>query len=289
MKTSHVIGLVAGLALAGAVQTASAQSKAEIQQMDRNGDGVVTRAEWQGPAGAFRLHDTNKDGQLSGTEVFEDRDRGRGRHADQNFDDWTPRGFSELDRNGDNRLTRREWQFNRESFDLADRNHDNIVSRGEFLNAARQVGNRNGIGVERFRDFDVNNDGLIERNEWRDADVAFRNLDRNHDNRITREEFREFRDVAGTSGTVANRNYDWSDNNPYRSNPYMAGYERGWLEGKAAGREDRDRNQGWDLEGQRELEQADSGYDTRFGSKVLYQEGYRDAFRIAYGEGWDRR
>jgi Ca2+-binding EF-hand superfamily protein len=287
MKISHVIGL-AGLALAGAVQTASAQSKAEIQQMDRNGDGVVTRAEWQGPAGAFRLHDTNKDGQLSGTEVFDARERGR-RNVDQNFDDWTPRAFSELDRNGDNRLTRREWQFNRELFDLADLNHDNIVSRVEFLNAARQVGNQNRNGVDRFRDFDVNNDGLIERNEWRDADVAFRNLDRNRDNRITREEFREFREVAATSGTIANPNDDRYNNNAYRSNAYMAGYERGWSEGKAAGREDRDRNQGWDLDGQRELEQADSGYDARFGSRALYQEGYRDGFRGAYGEGWDRR
>ena len=132
--------------------------------------------------------------------------------------------------------------------------------------------------------------GLVaERHEWRDPDVAFRNRDRNRDNRITREEFREFRDVAGTSGTIANPNNDWSNNNPYRSNPYMAGYERGWAEGQAAGREDRDRNQGWDLDGQRELEQADSGYDTRFGSRALYQEGYRDGFRGAYGDGWYRR
>jgi EF hand domain-containing protein len=212
MTSSRLITLMAGLALAGAAQTASAQSKIEIQQMDRNRDGVVTRAEWQGPAGAFRLHDTNKDGVLSGNEVFE--------------------------------------------------------------------GGRNRNRVERFRDFDINNDGVITRNEWRDSFATFRSLDRNRDNRISRVEFRDFSDVAGTSGR---------DNRGDFANAYMAGYERGWSEGHAAGREDRDRNQGWDLEGQRELEMADSGYNARFGSRAQYQEGYRDGFRAAYGEGWDRR
>lgn len=212
MSSSRLITLMAGLALAGAAQTASAQSKIEIQQMDRNHDGVVTRAEWQGPAGAFRLHDTNKDGVLSGNEVFE---AGRNRNR-----------------------------------------------------------------VDRFRDYDINNDGVITRNEWHNSFATFRSLDRNRDNRISRAEFRDFGDVAGTSGR---------DNRGEFANAYMAGYERGWSEGHAAGREDRDRNQGWDLEGQRELELADSGYNARFGSRAQYQEGYRDGFRAAYGEGWDRR
>lgn len=211
MNSSRVIVLMAGLALVGGIQAASAQSKTEIQQMDRNHDGVVTRVEWPGPDGAFRLHDTNKDGVLSGNEVW---DNGRNRN------------------------------------------------RGD-----------------RFRDFDINGSGFITRNEWHDSFATFRALDRNRDNRISRFEFREFRDVAGTSG--------WDDRT--FPNAYMAGYERGWAEGHAAGREDRDRNQGWDLDGQRELESADSGYVARFGARAQYQQGYRDGFRAAYPEGWDRR
>src|SRR5206468_2423023 len=123
MASSRLIVVMAGLAFSAATaHSALAQSKTEIQQMDRNGDGVVTRAEWQGPDGAFRLHDTNKDGVLSGTEVFDNRDRGR-----QAFTDWTPRGFAELDRNRDNRLTWKEWRFDRQSFELADRDRDNVV------------------------------------------------------------------------------------------------------------------------------------------------------------------
>ena len=219
MNRSRAIVLMAGLALAAGAQSALAQSKTEIQRMDRDADGVVTRAEWQGQAGAFRLHDSNKDNVLSAGEVW---------------DNWTP------DRN--NRL-------------------------------------------DRFGELDLNNDGAIARNEWRDSVVAFRNLDRNRDNRISRVEFRQFREVTGTAGTAATD--DW--NGRTFANAYMAGYERGWSEGKVAGREDRDRNQGWDLDGQRELETADSGYDARFGSRAQYQQGYRDGFRSAYGEGWERR
>ena len=212
MRPSRVIMTMAGLALIAGAETASAQSKIEIQQMDRNRDGIVTRAEWQGPDGAFRLHDTNKDGVLSGNEVW-DANRGNNR-------------------------------------------------------------------VDRFRDFDVNNDGVITRNEWHDTYVPFRTLDRNRDNRISRFEFRSFRDETGTAGRDDRGNFQ---------NAYMAGYERGWAEGLIAGREDHVRNQGWDLDGQRELESADSGFNPRFGLRAQYQEGYRDGFRAAYTEGWFRR
>jgi hypothetical protein len=61
---------------------------------------------------------------------------------------------------------------------------------------------------------------------------------------------------------------------------------RGVVEARAQAREDRVRNQGYDPEGQRELETADSGYDPRFGPKAEYQAGYRDGWRRGYPEGW---
>ena len=65
-----------------------------------------------------------------------------------------------------------------------------------------------------------------------------------------------------------------------------AGYERGQTEGIQAGREDKPR--GWDLEGQRELETADSGYQPRMGDRAEYQAGYRAGFRRGYREGFGR-
>ena len=60
------------------------------------------------------------------------------------------------------------------------------------------------------------------------------------------------------------------------------------IEGRQAGREERLNNRAWDLEGQTELEQADSGYQPGMGPRADYQAGYREAFRRAYREGWDQ-
>ena len=71
---------------------------------------------------------------------------------------------------------------------------------------------------------------------------------------------------------------------PQQSVAYRAGYERGRQEGIQAGKEDKPR--GWDLEGQRELETADSGYEPRMGDRAEYQTGYRTGFRSGYREGF---
>jgi hypothetical protein len=133
---------------------------------------------------------------------------------------------------------------------------------------------------DRFRDFDRNHDGVISRSEWRDSMAEFRALDRNRDNLISRAEFRDFQGVAGTSGRTYPRTF---------ANAYMAGYEHGWADGHFAGRSDRDGNRRWNVERRRELRLAESGYEARFGSRAQFQAGYRDGFRAAYGEGWDRR
>jgi len=173
-----------------------------FQLMDRNHDRVIARSEWQGSDQAFRIHDWDGDGVLSGDEVRLGAD------------------------------------------------HDRI---------------------ERFVRLDSDRDGAIVLNEWDRSRPAFDRRDLNRDGRITREEFNGL-GAVGTSGT--------------RSTAYDAGFERGVQEGRAQAREDRVRNQPYDVEGQRELETADSGYDTRFGPKAEYQAGYRAGWRSGYPEGW---
>jgi hypothetical protein len=116
----------------------------------------------------------------------------------------------------------------------------------------------------------MNRNAVIEQGEWHWSANSFRERDTNRDGRLTRAEF------AGDEQQVNQRP------------AYKAGYDRGLTEGRAAGREDRERNQGWDLEGQRELESADSGYEARLGPKAEYQAGYREGFRRGYREGWGR-
>jgi Ca2+-binding EF-hand superfamily protein len=296
-----------------------------FQEMDRNNDRVIARSEWQGSDQSFKVHDWDGDGVLSGDEVRVGAERA-GRGADDldfdapdreyRFDDWTTKGFASLDHNRDGRVAREEWHFDRETFRRADHNNDGAISRAEFLGtdavdddrAERFVDldiDRNGqisrtewhgslrrfeamdanhdgavtrvemlgaeLPPELFSSVDVNRDGAIELNEWHWSRAAFDRRDLNHDARITREEFKGPAPV-GTSGT--------------QGAAYKAGYDRGETEARAQAREDRVRNQGYDAEGQRELETADSGYEPRFGPKADYQAGYRAGWRRGYPEGW---
>jgi hypothetical protein len=159
--------------------------------MDANGDGVVTRAEWNGSARSFALHDWNGNSRLSGDEVrFGARPpvtggRGRGRggqQADASLS-WTEAQFRQLDRNGDSRIARGEWRYDVEDFARVDRNGDNVLVLNEFLWS--DIDDDRG---DRFDDLDLNGNNRIERREWHGDLEAFRWLDRNGDGVIVRGE-----------------------------------------------------------------------------------------------------
>lgn len=183
----------------GAVAAPAEQGRGRGQQeqmrfrgMDRNGDGVITQSEWRGSAEAFRNHDWNRDGRLSGNEVRpgaarpDEQDDDYIARPDREYDDWTEEGFDYLDRNRDRRLTRAEWFYDRESFLRADRNRDNVLSRAEFLGEADDSPDpdRN----ERFEYLDRNNNNRIDRSEWEGSAQQFSQLDVNNDGVLTRAE-----------------------------------------------------------------------------------------------------
>ncbi len=258
--------------------------------LDVNKDGVITRREWNGSDRSFEVHDWNQDGILSGEEVRQGATRrtsdgqptgSTGRY----FDDWTARGFLALDRNRDNRVSREEWQSDVETFRRADANRDGLLSRPEFLGEDTpdvnsrprpdpddRLDDRDGYR-DRFDSLDTNDDSRISRAEWTGTAERFAVLDINRDAVLTRQEL---------GGPQAGPRTET------RTEAWTQGHNRGITEGRQAGKEDRSRNT-WDLEGQRELETADSGYEPRFGVKTDYQAGYREGFRLGYGEGYGRR
>ena len=301
-----------------------AQPKMRFAAMDSNRDGVITRAEWRGSERSFQTHDWNNDKVLSGDEV---RPGGRRAERAQQppfdsaereypFADWTAEGFRDLDHDRNGRITRDEWHFDIESFRRADHDGDGVVTRAEFLNETAEDDDRE----DRFEWLDANNDARISRDEWHGTAERFSRLDSNRDGALTRAEMRggtepppdlftsldvnrnavieqtewhwsatSFRDRdTNRDGRLTRAEFAGSEQAATQQPAYKAGYERGLSEGRAAGREDRERNQGWDLEGQRELEAADSGYEARLGPKAEYQAGYREGFRRGYREGWGR-
>jgi Ca2+-binding EF-hand superfamily protein len=313
------VGLCFGLAAPGVQAQGRGNGPAiRFQGMDTNHDGVITRQEWRGNDRSFRNHDWNGDGRLSGDEVRLGANR-QDRWDDNDIegsidreDDWTDARFRSLDHNNDGRLTRAEWHASPELFARIDRNRDNVVSANEFK------GGDDDDREDRFADLDDNHDGRLSRGEWHGSPAVFDALDSNRDGVLTRAEAvgtgsdarDEFRSVdVNNDGYVARNEWHWNgagfdrldvnrdgrlsrqewDNSatatlPQQSAAFRAGYERGRQEGIQAGREDKPR--GWDLEGQRELEQADSGYQASMGNRADYQNGYRIGFRRGYREGF---
>ena len=177
--------------------------------MDRNADGIISRAEWRGNNQSFQNQDWNNDGVLSGDEV----DGGAARFGRTAVDRPTAvntrearraERFDGLDRNGNGRIESREWDGNVAAFNRLDVNNDNILSRAEMINAGVEdttaPGTSAQVRAERaFNSMDVNTNGRIELREWNGTAAEFDRLDVNNDNILSRAEMIN----AGVEGTTA--------------------------------------------------------------------------------------
>ncbi len=199
--------------------------------------------------------------------------------------------FRGMDVDNDGVITRDEWRGSAESFKQHDTNNDGVLSGDEVWVPAGRLPetpdrSRREERIARFNRLDTNADGRISFREWSGTRAMFDRMDRNRNEFISREEFMEvaFERPTGTAGAQANRD------SQVQTRAYQAGYQKGLEEGRQAGREDKNVNGGkWDLEGQRELEQADSGYRNELGIRADYQAGYRAGFRLGYREGFGPR
>lgn len=240
-----------------------------FRDYDRNGDSRVSAAEWSGNRALFQRMDRDRDGYVSMTE-----------YANNGGDAIDSQGgqastFANLDRNRDGWLTPSEWNMSAAEFDRLDVNHDRRISHFEFQKDATGGSQLNDQQIEQqFRGMDRNRDGWVTRAESGMSTAEFSRLDANNDNRLSRVEL----SGVATRAPEANQSAAW-----------RAGHDRGVQEGRQAGREDKANGHGWDLDGQSELERADSGYNTQVGPLSEYQAGYRAGFRDAYREGFGAR
>jgi hypothetical protein len=101
-----------------AVAMTSRAQPAPPADLDRNGDGLVTRAEWRAAQ------------QETRAEAMPEPDRGRDLRVAV-FGDPGHEPFWRLDLNGDGRVTGGEWRWSRASFDERDLNGDGVLSQAE--------------------------------------------------------------------------------------------------------------------------------------------------------------
>lgn len=88
--------------------------------LDHDRDGRVERNEWHGSREAFEWMDRNNDGVLSRAEVA-----GEQMPTKRDL-------FASLDTNRSGVIERNEWQWSRVSFNGRDRNNDGVLSRNEL-------------------------------------------------------------------------------------------------------------------------------------------------------------
>jgi hypothetical protein len=120
MRSTLYPVVLSGTVLIGALllpATTTAQDQMRFRAMDRNRDGVVTRAEWQGSDQSFSQQDRNGDGILSGDEVRV----AQGANA--------VNVFALVDFDGDGKVTAQEW---RRAFTQLDVNRDGFLTEDEL-------------------------------------------------------------------------------------------------------------------------------------------------------------
>jgi hypothetical protein len=251
----------------GRVDNLDNQISQRFRGYDMDNDNRVGRSEWPGDAGLFTSLDTTRDGYLSIQEYTQGGGFMRDSLGGPSY------RFPNIDMNNDGWVTRNEWNMGSADFTRLDLNRDNRISRFEFETDTGADNDSMNAPVQ-FNTFDANHDGWLTRSESQMAAFEFDRFDANRDNRISRFEFDNVAAAADSPSYFA------------RSGAWRAGFDRGAQEGRAAGREDYTRRHGWDLEGQRELEQADSGYTPQVGTMSDFQAGYREGFRDAYRAGF---
>lgn len=194
-----VLFAAAGLAaLAGAAGIALAQQDGPqprqfgLFQADSDGDGVVTRQEYDASRAArFAALDSNNDGQLTREEMRAGREhRGmRGHHR------WGHRGMGlqRADANTDGTITREEFLAGpTRMFERLDANSDGVISADE--RPQRRTRQARGERPQ----IDANNDGQISQSEFVARGASrFERLDTNGDGRVTREEAEAARSHRG--------------------------------------------------------------------------------------------
>lgn len=205
-----------------------------FKMLDKNGDGKLSRDEFPGQPAVFERIDADKDGFITQEEIAKFRPGNAGLPAakkakakaqsekseegksevktqENASDDAKPAAPSTsepaaprkafgprlraMDKDGDGKITREEYQGPPALFDRLDANHDGVLRPEEI----RPVP---GFGAQRFKALDKNGDGRLSRDEFPGPPRMFDRLDADKDGQLTRA---EAAGIAGLQGGARDR------------------------------------------------------------------------------------
>lgn len=215
MKPACILSLAVGLFAAGAAfaQSAppagqtpgpdrSARLQQQIQTLDKDGDGSLSREETAGHkwlAREFDQMDANKDAKLATDEIQAYRKTTRMQHAAR-FEEL----FAATDKNRDGVVTKAEARASNvramaKHFDQMDANGDGRLMKEEMqASIAKSTGGRGGHGArfeQKYKAADKDGDGTLSKEETQAAKLdritqRFDQVDANKDGKLTRDELR---------------------------------------------------------------------------------------------------
>lgn len=153
-----------------------------LERHDENRDGALEPREVAGSklSAALPFADTDGDGRLDGRELSRLVGMVNARIARRNAGDAKPRApiipFSSWDRDGDGRLSQKEWRGYPRLFPRIDADRDGHVTRAEIERFKRAI-----EGESFLERFDLDGDGKVTFSEFAGPREAFRRADRNGD------------------------------------------------------------------------------------------------------------
>lgn len=176
----------------------SGDPMAQFKAMDKDGDGKVTRTEFPGRPAMFERVDANKDGVLEASEVKALAGAAKKAAPAPAAAAGMPGGrFKAMDKDGDGKLSKDEYQGPPAFFGRLDADKDGSLTPAEMAEAPR-------VMAEALRMMDKDGDGKISRDEFRGAPQQFDRLDADKDGFVTTEEIRNAL-PAGQPGTAAKK------------------------------------------------------------------------------------
>ena len=195
--------------------------------------------------------------------------------------------FRSMDADNDGVIIRGEWRGSDESFRQNDTNRDGVLSGAE-LAPARQAqvrGRQRDERVAQFARADRAGTTACATTSGRPISGSFEEAGPERGQGVTRAS-----SCPRPEPGPRIRRQPRADQRPTFAGVHWRstrGSKGDWSTGAQAGKENRTVNGGkWDLEGQRELEQADAGYEPRLGRREDYQAGFRAGFRRGYTAGF---
>lgn len=92
-----------------------------FQRKDKNGDGKISKDEWDGPSQIFEKLDKNGDGYIERNEIPRKRNRGNRK----NF-------LKKIDADQDGKISKEEWKGPKRIFEKLDTNKDGFIEKSEL-------------------------------------------------------------------------------------------------------------------------------------------------------------